>query len=236
QQQQQVIFLSRPPLSAKQTMATFRRGLAAASACILAANGIDLTDENWATETAGKAVFVKFYAPWCGHCKALKPAWDTLMAEYAGSKSVLVADVDCTEEGKELCEANGVEGFPTLKWGDASALEDYEGGRELDELQAFAKENLKPMCSVANIDLCDADKKKQIQELQALGAEELATKIASLETELKEAQAAFDTEVEALQAKYEALEKEKADASAAVKGKGLSLMKAVHASRGKSEL
>merc|ERR1712012_892757 len=38
----------------------------------------------------------------------------------------LIAEVDCTEEGnKDLCAANGVQGFPTLKWGDPSALETW---------------------------------------------------------------------------------------------------------------
>merc|ERR1712078_839015 len=50
---------------------------------------------------------------------------------------------------------------------------DYKGGRSLSDLQKFAKENLKPVCSPANLDLCDADKKKQIEEFMAMGADAL---------------------------------------------------------------
>ena len=46
----------------------------------------------------------------CGHCKALAPAWAELGDAYAGSSSVLIGDVDCTEE-EELCSKFEVRGF-----------------------------------------------------------------------------------------------------------------------------
>merc|ERR1719449_227661 len=106
----------------------------------------------------------------------MKPAWDKLIAEWKDSKTGLVADVDCTTEGKPLCETHGVQGFPTIKYGDPSDLQKYEGGRDFDSLQKFAKENLKPVCSPSNIDLCDADKKKEIEDLQAQSTADLESK------------------------------------------------------------
>lgn len=41
--------------------------------------------------------------------------WESLMSDFAGSTTQLVAEVDCTAEGEALCEENGVQGFPTLK-------------------------------------------------------------------------------------------------------------------------
>jgi len=38
----------------------------------------------------------------------MKPDWDKLMAAFASSTTQLVGDVDCTAEGKPLCDANGV--------------------------------------------------------------------------------------------------------------------------------
>merc|ERR1719434_520589 len=118
----------------------------------------------------------------------MKPAWDKLMKQFEGHASALVADVDCTADGKPLCEEHGVQGFPTIKWGDPSALEDYEGGRDFDELKTFAEENLKPMCSPKNIDLCDDEKKKEIADLQAMSAEDLSAKIEAGEKQIADAE------------------------------------------------
>eukprot|EP00927_Polykrikos_kofoidii_P042185 TRINITY_DN3603_c0_g1_i15.p1 TRINITY_DN3603_c0_g1~~TRINITY_DN3603_c0_g1_i15.p1 ORF type:complete len:169 (+),score=60.97 TRINITY_DN3603_c0_g1_i15:219-725(+) len=160
----------------------------------------------------------------------MKPSWDKLMKLYADSKTALVGDVDCTAAGKPLCEEHGVQGFPTIKWGDPAALEDYEGGRELKDLKKFAEESLKPICSPANIDLCDDAKKEQIQTIQSMSAEDLATAIKKSEADMKLATETFDKGVEQLQKTYEELEKTKTATLKEIKDSGLGLMKAVQAS------
>jgi len=168
----------------------------------------------------------------------MKPAWDKLMTEYSSSKTALVADVDCTSAGKPLCDSNGVRGFPTIKYGDPSNLEDYKGGRDFDSLKKFADENLKPMCSPANIDLCDATQKAEIEKIQAMSADELSAAIKAKEQEQTDAEALFKSEVEKLQKKYEQLSKEKEDTLDSIKKSGLGLMKAVKAAgtAGKDEM
>mmetsp|Transcript_16836 Transcript_16836/g.27206 ORF Transcript_16836/g.27206 Transcript_16836/m.27206 type:complete len:218 (+) Transcript_16836:34-687(+) len=201
-------------------------------------SAIELSPDNWEAETAGKSVFLKFFAPWCGHCKKLKPDWDKLMDEFAGSASQLVADVDCTAGGKPLCDANGVKGYPTLKWGDPSDLQDYQGGRSLDDLKKFATENLKPLCSVKNIDLCDADKKAEIEKYQAMDSAALEAAVAAEEKKLEAAEALFKAEVQKLQDTYTKLSEDKDKTIADVKASGLGLMKSVlkSASAGNDEL
>merc|ERR1719510_1204415 len=109
------------------------------------------------------------------------------MKEFKDSKTALVADVDCTAAGKPLCDSNGVQGFPTIKWGDPASLEKYEGGRSFDALKKFAEENLKPMCSPTNIDLCDDDKKAEIAKLQEMSDEDLEKEIEAKEKEMADA-------------------------------------------------
>jgi hypothetical protein len=160
----------------------------------------------------------------------MKPDWDKLMEEFAGSATQLIADVDCTADGKPLCEQVGVRGYPTIKWGDPSDLQDYQGGRSFDDLKKFADENLKPMCSPKNLDLCDDDKKAEIVKFQSMSAADLDAAIAAEEKKLEDAEAEFKAEVQKLQDKYSALSTEKDEKIAAVKDAGLGLMKAVKAS------
>jgi len=160
----------------------------------------------------------------------MKPDWDKLMTEFAGSATQLIADVDCTAAGKSLCETHGVKGYPTIKWGDPSDLQDYQGGRTFDDLKKFAEEKLKPMCSPKNLDLCDDDMKAEIKKIQDMTGADLDAAIAVEETKMEDAEANFKAEVQKLQDKYSSLSEEKDAAVEAVKNSGLGMMKAVKAS------
>mmetsp|Transcript_60692 Transcript_60692/g.96348 ORF Transcript_60692/g.96348 Transcript_60692/m.96348 type:complete len:169 (+) Transcript_60692:201-707(+) len=159
----------------------------------------------------------------------MKPAWDKLIAEFKDSKTALVADVDCTAGGKELCNEVGVKGYPTIKYGDPNNLEDYKGGRSFDDLKKFAEANLGPTCGPGNLDLCDDDKKAQIQKFQAMSPAELEAAIAEKSSALEKLEADFKTFVEGLQKQYsEANEKKDKDIEE-LKNSGLGLMKSVAA-------
>jgi len=162
----------------------------------------------------------------------MKPDWDKLMAAFEGSETQLIADVDCTAEGKPLCDANGVRGYPTIKWGDPADLQDYQGGRDFAALEKFAKENLKPMCSPKNIDLCEEDKKAEILKFQAMSSEDLEKAIKEKEEEQTKVEADFKELVEGLQKTYQEANEKKDAALEEIKNSGLGLMKAVLASSG----
>jgi|TARA_B110000977_G_scaffold120668_1_gene155310 protein disulfide-isomerase-like protein len=172
------------------------------------ASAIELTPANWDSETAGKVVFLKMFAPWCGHCKAMKPDWDSLMAEYESSENILVADVDCVGDGKDLCDKAGVKGFPTIKWGDPENLSPYEGGRDLAGLKSFAA-SLKVPCNVETLENCDDQEKTLIKELESSTATEITASVDKYNQEMLDIDSTFKERVQKLQATYQELVGEK---------------------------
>lgn len=185
---------------------------------------VRLDYDNYYQLTKSKTVFVKFFAPWCGHCKKMENDWERL-AELWNKESdtgLLVAEVDCSDTtiggGKALCNHFGIESFPTLKYGDPTDMEDYNGKRSFEELSAFAKENLVPICSPTNLDLCEdnddddtaraaAARMKQYSELSV---EELKELIKTEEGKLKSAERIFSSEVvERLTKEYKVAEETK---------------------------
>jgi len=154
-----------------------------------------------------------------------------LMAEFKDDSNRLIADVDCTAGGKELCSDLGVQGYPTIKHGDPNNLEDYEGGRDFESLKSFAKENLGPTCGPANLDLCDAETKKQIDSFMAMPMGDLKKAIEDKEGEITKVESDLEELLKSLQAQYEEGTKKKDDKKKEVKESGLGLMKSVQAHR-----
>merc|ERR1712215_15194 len=88
----------------------------------------------------GEMTFVKFFAPWCGHCRSLAPTWELLSSKYAGK--VKVAEVDCTQN-RNLCSRYKIQGYPTLiLFKDGKMVQEYQGGRDLKTLSNFIEKKM----------------------------------------------------------------------------------------------
>jgi len=148
------------------------------------------------------------------------------MGEFEDHENVLVADVDCTAEGKSLCEDNGVRGYPTIKHGSPDNLQDYEGGREYSDILEFAK-TLKPLCSPAKRDLCDAADLAEIEKYEAMPLDELQKAVDEADKKIKETESKYKRQVDSLQKKYERYTKKKDKKIAKLKGDGLGTKKSV---------
>ena len=85
--------------------------------------------------------FIKFYAPWCGHCQNLKPKFEALSES---TKVVDFAQVDCTVE-QRLCSARQIRGFPTLLLFRDHTFTEYNGERTVEDMKMWLESMFKPI-------------------------------------------------------------------------------------------
>jgi protein disulfide-isomerase A1 len=93
---------------------------------------------------SGKDVLIQFFAPWCGHCKALEPEFKQVGDEFKGVSSVVIAKIDATANEVDVPGVD-VQGFPSLyffKSGAADKPIKYKGGRTHKELSQFVRDNV----------------------------------------------------------------------------------------------
>ncbi|OAP60400.1 protein disulfide-isomerase domain [Fonsecaea erecta] len=109
--------------------------------------------------------WVKHYSPYCGHCKAIAPLWQTLYEFYATSDPLQgmtksgqpdlfspnsfhgyynfhFASINCIAFG-DVCDKNGVRAWPTfLLYKDGEFVEKFTGGRSMEDFSNYVEEKL----------------------------------------------------------------------------------------------
>ncbi|CAO1633660.1 unnamed protein product [Parajaminaea phylloscopi] len=114
-------------------------------ASLAAANVVvDLTNTDRFDQSVGldRPALVKFFAPWCGHCRKLEPIYEEVAASFKSQPGkVLIGKVDA-DANKALGKRFGISGYPTLKWFpfNSTTPEEYKGPRDLDSIVAFINE------------------------------------------------------------------------------------------------
>lgn len=133
---------------------------------------LELTESNWDQEiTASKWLMVKHYSPWCHHCQAFAPAYQTLYELYytstpegSGNENAdftkfydfRFASLNCVAFA-DLCEKHNVTAYPqTVLYKDGKPEEVLKGGKDLPALSKVVEEALektKPGTRPKSIDL-----------------------------------------------------------------------------------
>lgn len=116
-----------------------------------------------------KHLLVKFIAPWCGHCKALAPAYAAAAKQLneAGSE-IKLATVDATIE-QDLAQKYEVKGYPTIKFFSDGITFEYTGGRAQEDIVSWLKKKTGPPADeVKSVD--DLNKLKKVNEVVVIGA------------------------------------------------------------------
>ncbi|CAN0914310.1 Protein disulfide-isomerase like 2-2 [Linum grandiflorum] len=106
---------------------------------------VQLTPSNFKSKVLNSngVVLVEFYAPWCGHCQALTPAWEKAATVLKGVVTVAALNAD---EHKSFAQEYGIRGFPSIKvFIPGKPPADYQGAREAKPIVDFAIKQVKAL-------------------------------------------------------------------------------------------
>ena len=172
---------------------------ASSAACLLALSmGVvhELSEDNFERIVfqpgSHTGAFVKFFAPWCGHCQKMAPDWKKVEKAHRKSTGLLVGSVDCSDGPPQpggmggggrnpLCDKYRAMSLPTLMYFNPPSTKGfvYEGNKTAADLLPFAK-SLGSSCSLSVQAECSEEQKGWLEEYGALPVDALKGKASQI--------------------------------------------------------
>jgi protein disulfide-isomerase len=116
-------------------------------------NLVTMTQEPW---------FIKFYAPWCGHCQAMAPNWVQLGKEMKGRLNI--GEVNCDVEAR-LCKDVQLRGFPTILFFRGGERVEYDGLRGLGDFVTYANKAIDVGEGIKDVDAAEFKELEEKEEV-----------------------------------------------------------------------
>lgn len=116
-------------------------------------NSVTMTQEPW---------FIKFYAPWCGHCQAMAPNWVQLAKEM--KTKLNVGEVNCDVESR-LCKDVHLRGYPTILFFRGGERVEYDGLRGLGDFITYANKAIDLGEGVKDVDAVEFKELEEKEEV-----------------------------------------------------------------------
>ena len=162
------------------------------------------------------------------------PDWNKLGKHFADNDAVQIVDVDCTADGQNTCQQQGVQGYPTIKYytektGKKGAA--YNGGRDFNSLKSFCESKLHAPCNVKTLANCAPNQKSFIEKNKGKTVAELKEE----EDKKVDEQKQVKKELSDLEADFKAKEKELKKKDKLL-GKAIGLLKSMGKLKAKDDL